>query len=311
MRVVDGATGAERYTLRAPDGEMGFGEHAAIVSDCDVDSRPDIAVWSWLDEVGGPSSALMLLRIRVFAGAKGDLIGLLETVREVGTPALLSDFDVVIAADANLDSVLDAADVIEASTALATDPSLSPNLDCKPDGALTIEDFTTVIVRVLEEPQAQRVALHSLALRSLEIVEPIAPPGSEIDPSQIGGGSAGESGCASGWQGGWDCWTDLFVILADFGWMAARMARCAGPLATICIIELICQLSRIIASLIEFADECFTCGGTLPWWIEGIVNVTQAIGIVCEGLQALSLEWQVKITKAIRDLLRGLGRLRL
>jgi hypothetical protein len=49
IRVVDGATGTERCTLRAPEGEMGFGELAAVVEDCDLDGLPDIVVGSWRD----------------------------------------------------------------------------------------------------------------------------------------------------------------------------------------------------------------------------------------------------------------------
>ncbi len=309
IRILDGATGVERYTLQSPDGEMGFGDHAAVVADCDDDGLPDIAIWSWLDAVPDPASELVKVRIRVVSGLRGDLIGLLEVTRQIGTRVEASDFEILLAGDANADGVLSVADMTAASLVLTTDAALSPTVDCKSDGALTMEDLAEVIVRVIEEPQAQRVERHSMALRNLEVMEPIAPPGSGIDPTQMGGGSDG--GCVSGWQNTWDCWTDLFLITADFGWLAARMTSCAGPLVTICIIEALCQLSRIIASLIEFVDECFNCGGSYPSWVEGIVNLTQAIGVVCEGLELLSTQLQVKIAKAIRDLLRKLGDLRL
>jgi len=305
MRVVDGATGVERYTLRAPDDEMGFGDLAAVVGDCDDDGLPDLAVWSWMDVAGGGDPAWMRLRIRVLSGSTGDLIGLLEAHREIGSRASALEFQVVVAGDANRDEVLDVADVIAASAAVSSSAVVSPMVDFKMDGTLTVEEFGEVIGRVIEEPLEQRASRFSMALRNLAVVQPIAPAGSGIDPVQMGGGS--EGGCVSGWQGGWDCWTDLFLITADFGWMAVRMTKCAGPLVTICIIEALCQLSSIIASLIEFVDECFTCGGSYPWWVEGIVSLTQAIRAVCEGLELLSTQLQVKIAKAIRDLLRKLG----
>lgn len=191
MRVIDGVTGAERYALQAPVGEMGFGEHMAVVRDCDGDTLPDVVACSWLDAADDPASPLMQLRVRVFSGGSGDLVGLLETTRAVGSPVMLGDFTVVVAGDADLDGAIDVDDIILAGEALAADAARAPAVDCKTDGALTIEDFSAAVDRVFDEPQAQRAARCSMALRNLEVVVTIAPPGSEIDPTQTGGGGGG------------------------------------------------------------------------------------------------------------------------
>ena len=51
-----------------------------------------------------------------------------------------------------------------------------------PPRRLTVPDA----LRLLDEPQAQRVGIDSIALRNLGVVEPIAPPGAGVDPSKMG-----------------------------------------------------------------------------------------------------------------------------
>ena len=46
-------------------------------------------------------------------------------------------------------------------------------------------------------------------------------------------------------------------------------------------------------------------------WMEGILNLTEEIGWVCESIERFSQQLKVKICKGIRDLLRGLGNLRI
>lgn len=133
------------------------------------------------------------MRLRVFSGADGTLLGLLSTVQELGVPDLTPEFDLTLAADANLDGAINASDIAAASTSLAADAALAPAVDCNSDGTLTMSDLAMVIERVIDEPQAQRAGIDSLALRNLGVAEPIAPLGSGVDPSQMGIGSLSQS----------------------------------------------------------------------------------------------------------------------
>ena len=309
IRVLDGATGVERYTLQSPDGEMGFGDHAAVVADCDDDGLPDIAVWSWLDAVPDPASELVKVRIRVVSGLRGDLIGLLEVTRQIGTRVEASDFEILLAGDSNADGVLNIADVTAASLVLTTDAALSPTVDCKSDGALTMEDLAEVIVRVIEEPQAQRVERHSMALRNLEVMEPIAPPGSGIDPTQMGGGGGGGGGCVVQWQGG-RCWYGLGGLIIDFGWLMAAMAGCTGAHAPVCVLARICHLARFLSELLWFADTCLTSGHCLPVWLEHVAGFIFIIGGICQGIELLTDGLKNSIIDWLRRIGRGLGDIR-
>jgi hypothetical protein len=307
MRVVDGATGTERYTLRAPAGEMGFGDLAALVADCDNDGTLDIAVWSWLDVADASSPTSMRGRIRVVSGLSGELIGLLETVREIGSPVSLAEFQVVVAADSNLDGTLDATDFLHASAVLAGDAASTPTVDCKADGALTMEDLTAVIERVIEEPQSQRVALHSMALQQPEIAQPIAPPGSGVDPSQMGGGAAGGGGggCVVRWSGSLACYASLGGILWDFKNLVRDMLRCP-PAAPICLIANLCHYARFLVELAAFVRGCFLSGDCVPGWLEVLFIGIGAIATICSDINS----WTEGIAKRLRDsILRGLREL--
>ena len=319
MRVIDGATGADRYTLRAPAGEMGFGEHCAVVSDCDEGGILDIGVLSWLDASGDPSSALMELRMRVFSGASGELVGVLHTVREVGSVLSPTDLSIIVAGDANGDGFLDVADVVNASAALTSSAALVPAIDCKMDGGLTLEDFTTVIERVIEEPQSQRAALYSMALQELEIAEPIAPPGTGVDPSQMGGGAAGGGGggggaggggCVVQWQGGY-CWYGLGGLVFDFTWLMAAMAGCTGAHAPVCVLARICQLARFLSELLAFANACLTNGQCLPDWLVHVSGFIFLIGTICQGIEFLTKGLKDRIVDLLRRIGRGLGDVRI
>jgi hypothetical protein len=304
MRVIDGATGSERYTLRAAAGEMGFGEHAAIVDDADGDSLPDIAAFTWAPVGGIASEEPILLRVRVFSGDSGELIGLLETVSQHAEVPDLLDYDVVIAGDANLDGVLNATDVIDASAALATDAALTPTVDCKADGAITIEDFGSVVQRVTEEPIAQRMGLYSVALRNLSVVAPIEPPGSATNPSQTGGGGGGAAPCVTTWQGGWKCWLSLAVLAAKTAKLILQLVACSGPQLVACALPLLCSLLTLLGGWMEFYNQCLqTPACVSPLWTT-INYLLLAIGAICELGTFTHQNWE-KIKdglKRLRDL---------
>lgn len=311
MRVFDGATEAALYLLQPPIDEMGFGEHAAVVSDCDGDGLPELAVWSWIEVAQASSPLSMEVRIRVFAGANGDLIGILRAQREVGENVVISDFVVEIAADANLDGAIDVVDIIEASAAVGTEAALTPTVDCKADGELTVADLGAVIQRAVEEPAARRVQLYSVGLRNLALVQPIAPPGDGIDPISMGGGAEGGGGipCAVAWQG-WGCWLGLGVVVTDFIWLMAALAKCTGPQALICIVAELCHLARFITELIGFVQICLTNGQCLPSWLLAAAGILALVAAICSGAEKLTDSVKTTITDWLRSIGKKLGEFR-
>ena len=306
MRVIDGATGAERYTLRAPSSEMGFGDLAALVADCDNDGTLDIAVWSWLDVADASSPTLMRGRIRVVSGLSGELIGLLETVREIGSPVSLAEFQAVVAADSNLDGTLDATDFLHASAALATDAALSPALDCKADGALTLDDLGSVFQHVAEEPTERRAELYSQALRNPEVVAVIAPEGGALTTQVAPGGAAGgQVPCVVRWSGSLACYAALGGILWDFTRLVRDMLRCP-PAAPICLIANLCHYARFLVELAAFVRSCFLSGDCVPAWLEVLFIGIGGIAAICSDINS----WTEGIEKRMRDsILRGLREL--
>jgi hypothetical protein len=306
MRVVDGATGTERYTLRAPSSEMGFGDLAALVADCDNDGTLDIAVWSWLDVADASSLRLMRGRIRVVSGLSGELIGLLETVREIGSPVSLAEFQAVVAADSNLDGTLDATDFLHASAALATDAALSPALDCKADGALTLDDLGSVFQHVAEEPTERRAELYSQALRNPEVVAVIAPEGGALTTQVAPGGAAGgQVPCVVKWSGSLACYAALGGILWDFTRLVRDMLRCP-PAAPICLIANLCHYARFLVELAAFVRSCFLSGDCVPAWLEVLFIGIGGIAAICSDINS----WTEGIEKRLRDsILRGLREL--
>lgn len=307
IRIMDGATGAQRQTLRAPDGEMGFGEHTALVTDVDGDGLPEIAALSWSEADGDASVFPMHLRIRVFSSFSGELIGLLQTDLELGSPLDAIELHVAVAADADLDGSLDAADIVDASGMLAADAAVNPSVDCNADGEITMADFSEVVERVLDEPQVQRATLYSMALRNIEVVEAIAPPEGG-DPTQMGGGGGGGAGappCTPVWQGGWGCWIAAGAVAARTAYVIAKLLACAaGPQLLACLLPILCSLLTLLAAYMEFYNRCFqTPGCVSPLWTT-INSLLALVGLICEGAVFTYQNWQ-KIKDGLKRL-RGL-----
>jgi len=312
MRVIDGATSAERYTLRAPAGEMGFGELAAVVADCDVDGLPDIAIGSWRDLRQPDSPWLVELRVRVFSGSNGSLIGLVRSVRDLAqaTGPLESDADteVVIAADANEDGAINAADIVEGCAAFAHDTALAPTVDCDIDGELSLSDLGFVAQRVMDEPFVHRVELHSMKLRNIGFLAAIAPPGAGTDPTSMGGGGGAVPPCTVTWQGGMNCYLGLLAMLALTATLVAKIALCSGPQAPACIYWLLCGGLTVLAGWSEFYNRCFhTAACVSPVWTT-INQVIALVGAVCGLVGTLQQNWSrfVEMKDAFLELLKRL-----
>ena len=304
MRVFDGATEAALYMLQPSVAEMGFGEHAAVVNDCDGDGLPDLAVWSWLEVPQAPSPISMEVRIRVFAGASGELIGVLRAEREFGQAVVLSDFVVEVAGDANLDGAIDVIDIVEVSAAVGTEAALMPTVDCKADGELTIADLGAVVQRVVEEPVSRRVQLYSVGLRNLSLVEPIAPPGEGINPSSTGG-RTGEPPCDWGWQGGPQCWAQVGYLAYDLVKFLRNQSLCVGPQAFACAFLNMCADISILNQLLLLVDQCYTNGACLPPWFPYVTLILGILAKACsEGLSSLNAEKRGELLDLIERLRR-------
>jgi hypothetical protein len=314
IRVVDGATGAERYTLRAPVGEGGFGEYGALVSDADGDGLADIAVWSSGDADQDPLSLFVRARLRVYSGVNGAMIGLLQAVQEIGSPPLeLQQFEVSVAGDANHDGVLDGWDVIDAASDLSHSAVRAPSVDCRADGVLTMEDLTSVIDRVIEEPQAQRATNHSMTLRNLEIIELIAPPGSGVNPIQTGaGGGVPPAPCVLGWVGGPSCWSRAALIGLSLTKLVLKLKKClalggpASPAFLACALMNICMMISVIGQIVAFILACWTNGNCVPAWVEWLGNGIGVVGALCDlGMEQLDKGMRELLQEMLEALLTG------
>lgn len=279
------------------------------MSASDSDGLQDIAVWSWTPVASSEDTLLMKCRIRVFAGISGDLIGLLETVRVAGAPVALGDFNVTVAGDGNHDGVLDTADLVAAGSALSADAVLSPTVDCKADGVLTMEDPSRVVERVVDEPQAQRAALISEGLRNLRVEELILPPGSGVIPGAVGcgggGGGGGAPPCIVAWNNSWGCWLALGFIVLDF---AALMAQMAAASTGVTVLAAICRFARLLIEIAAFVEGCLTNGQCLPTWLEICLTAIGIVSAICaEPKKLLRPEGREWLEDLLRRIGRGLG----
>ena len=314
IRVVDGATGVERYTLRAAEGESGFGEYGALVGDADGDGLADIAVWSWSDADQDPLSLFVRARLRVYSGIDGTMIGLLQAVQEIGSPPLeLQHFKVSVAGDANHDGVLDGRDVVDAASSFSSSAALAPAVDCKADGVLTMEDLSSVIDRVIEEPQAQRATIHSMTLRNLEIIELIAPPGSGVNPTQMGaGGGVPPAPCVLGWVGGASCWARASLIGISLTKLVLKLKKClalggpTSPAFLACALMNICLMISVIGQVAAFILACLTNGNCVPAWVEWLANGIGVVGALCDlGLDQMDRQLRELLQEMLEALLTG------
>jgi len=227
----------------------------------------------------------------------------LSTVQELGVPEFAPDFDLTLAADTNLDGAINSSDILAASAAISSDAALAPTIDCTADGALTVEDVATVIERVISEPEAQRVALFSMVLRNLSVVEQIAPPGSKVDPSQMGG----ESPCTLGWTGADGCGWQLFILGTHLAELVWKVTKCAGtgPVFWACALMQICLLLSILGQVIAFVNRCLS-DNCLPDWVTNSGWVLAVVGRLCQlGVGSLSQSEKEALESLLRQLLGG------
>ena len=70
--VTDGALHQPRYELNSPPNELCFGEHVGLVPDCDADGNSELVVASGVEVAG-----VVKMRVRVFSGSNGELLGII------------------------------------------------------------------------------------------------------------------------------------------------------------------------------------------------------------------------------------------
>ncbi len=225
----------------------------------------------------------------------------------------LQHFEVSVAGDANHDGVLDGRDVVVAASSFSSSAALAPAVDCKADGVLTTEDLSSVIDRVIEEPQAQRATIHSMTLRNLEIIELIAPPGSGVNPTQMGaGGGAPPAPCVLGWVGGPSCWARATLIGISLTKLVLRLKKClalgglTSPAFLACALMNICLMISVIGQVAAFILACLTNGNCVPAWVEWLSNGIGVVGALCDlGLDQMDRQLRELLQEMLEGLLTG------
>jgi hypothetical protein len=142
ISVLDGATGALRFTLGSPRGERGFGSKVALVGDCDADACRDIVVVSGLLRAGE-----LEIRYRLVSGMSGKLIALkTDAMRTDASADAEAEQPLSVAGDANHDREVDASDIALAIGELGILTTARPALDLDCDGQVTVVDVVGVAV---------------------------------------------------------------------------------------------------------------------------------------------------------------------
>lgn len=159
ISVLDGATGALRFTLGSPRGERGFGSKVALVGDCDADACRDIVVVSGLLRAGE-----LEIRYRLVSGMSGKLIALkTDAMRTDASADAEAEQPLSVAGDANHDREVDASDIALAIGELGILTTARPALDLDCDGQVTVVDVVGVVERAETVIQTEDSGLWSLA----------------------------------------------------------------------------------------------------------------------------------------------------
>jgi hypothetical protein len=238
--VTDGVLHAPRYELDSPPNELCFGEHVALVADCDADGNSELVVASGIQVADG-----VQLRIRVFSGASGELLGLIKSQHPTqGGVAPISTIHV--AGDVNLDLLINTADVGAAVGALGSSSS-HEEADLDADGIVTVVDIVKVASKAVDESVTPRAAMLRANLAGIEAVADLLP-----FPPFITGEPVNS----------WDCWVNAALLALEFGALLAAITACSastvtGPAAIACWIGAACLAALFLANLSVHLRDCF------------------------------------------------------
>jgi hypothetical protein len=269
IAVMDGATGALRFTLGSPIGERGFGSKVALVGDCDADACRDIVVVSGLLRGGE-----IEIRYRLVSGMSGKLIAVkTDTVRMDASVDADVEQPMSAAGDANHDREIDASDIALAIGELGVPTAARPALDLDCDGQLTVVDVVGVAEKAGTAIQTEDSRFWSLAeTQSFHAI--VADGDSE--------GFAGLS---------WACWARAVGLAVTIGLVIteilACMALCTTPptpvcvaVAEACVYVIVCTIANAIFKLARFLVECVG-GEQLPMGVEVFFELADAFTELC------------------------------
>jgi hypothetical protein len=244
ISVLDGATGALRFTLGSPRGERGFGSKVALVGDCDADACRDIVVVSGLLRAGE-----LEIRYRLVSGMSGKLIALkTDAMRTDASADAEAEQPLSVAGDANHDREVDASDIALAIGELGILTTARPALDLDCDGQVTVVDVVGVVERAETVIQTEDSGLWSLAdTQSFHAVV-----------------AQGESEGLLGLS--WPCWARAAGLAVAIGLLIGEMALCSAACTpptpvcaaalNACYFAIVCTMAAVVFKLARFIVEC-------------------------------------------------------
>ncbi|MBI1303798.1 MAG: hypothetical protein GC172_08420 [Phycisphaera sp.] len=293
IAVMDGATGALRFTLGSPIGERGFGSKVALVGDCDADGCRDIVVASGLLRAGE-----IEIRYRLVSGMSGKLIAVkTDTLRidasvdaEVGQP-------LSVAGDANDDGEVDASDIALAIGELGVPTAARPALDLDCDGQVTVADVVGVAERAGTVIQTEDSGFWSLAeTQSFHAVD-------------AEGDSEGFAGLS------WACWARAVGLAITVGILIGEIAACTAlctpptpacvAAANACALLIVCTLANAVLKLARFLMECVG-DLQLPMGLEVFFELADTLTEACA--YGAGFVGGLKVIKKALEILRDVHR---
>ena len=304
IRVIDGATGAERYSIRAMPGEHLFGEVVGVLDDLDGDGHRELLIVSSHHLQNG-----FRLIGRLHSGRTGRLVALVEDVNEIDTnPQLIPEFaeaDTRIAADVNADQQVDLTDVAHICSMVCApgNAGIMRVADSNQDAVIDGEDIVSVLQIATEEASEPRLAALVTEFSQVGEVTLLAPPGSGVTPSSTGGAGGGGGGGGSVWVGGIGCAWSAAKLIATTVFMLAQLVACGSQTAAglPCWINLACRVAQAINRLLEFLNTCYVPPPAA--WIagaHGIITVATAICQLFTGDFAKMVDWLKGLLRWLR-----------
>jgi hypothetical protein len=290
IAVLDGATGALRFTLGSPIGERGFGSKVAIVGDCNADACRDIVVVSGLLCAGE-----IEIRYRLVSGMSGKLIAVkTDTLRMDASVDAEVEQPLSVAGDANHDREVDALDVVLALGELNVPTAARPALDLDCDGQVTVADVVGVAERAGTVIHIEDSGFWSLA--ETQSFHAVAADGDSD-------GFAGLS---------WSCWgraAGLAVaILLLIGEMAICAALCTTPPTPVCVAALnacyftiVCTMAAVVLKVARFIVECVG-DHQLSERLAAFFELADALAQLCAG--GAAIVGFLKVVKKTIEILR-------
>ncbi len=287
--VTDGALHQPRYELNSPPNELCFGEHVGLVPDCDADGNSELVVASGIQVADG-----VQLRIRVFSGASGELLGLIKSQHPTqGGVAPISTIHV--AGDVNLDLLINTADVGAAVGALGSSSS-DEEADLDADGIVTVVDIVKVASKAVDESVTPRAAMLRANLAG------ISSAGGEF--TVVAGAPAS---AALTWQQVIECWGKGAALAVTAAILMGQAAACfttgiLPPAAMACIVLWCCAFAGWLGLLIDFAVNCLG-NGPVPTWLVVVYTSLELAGLICGGLSTginPALKEFLKLIKDVR-----------